>query len=171
MKRALPWIVLALVGIFAVREFFPKHVRIVEPPRIITVHDTVQHLDTAWVVRLLKRTDTLYQERVTITKPDTVYVAPRVWGLTALQVATKVGDSSLARGFSIAPSASGGIVHAGWQVQFWTPGPLLGLTIEAGQVRSYWGSPPPKPCAFWCQRKHEAFGLAAGWAIGRLGKP
>lgn len=167
--KAIPWIVLAIVAIFLVREFFPKRIEVVRPPRITTVHDTVRALDTAWIVKLQRRVDTQYVERVTLTLPETVYVAPEAWGLTALQIAAKVGDSSLAQGFSIMPGDdSGSIVRMGWRVQMWTPGPLRGLIILPRSVRAEWGDPPPKDCNLWCTLKHYGIGAAGGWAVCKL---
>ena len=168
MKRALPWVIVAIVAVLVVRELFPKRIEVVTPPRITTIRDTVRRLDTAWVTRLVRQTDTLYRERVTVTLPETVYVAPRLMGLTALAVAPKVGDSTLAQGFSVAPADSGGIVRMGWQVQWWTPGPLRALVVTPEGVRAAWGEPPPKGCGFWCALKHYSVGAAGGFAACKL---
>jgi hypothetical protein len=166
--KIAPWIILAIVGIVLVREFFPRRVEVIMPPRITTIHDTIRSLDTLWITKLKTKTDTLYQERITLSLPETVFVTPRVWGLTALSVAPKVGDSTLAQGFSLEPGDSGQTVRMNWRVQWWTPGPLRALVVSPDGVRVGWG-PPPKPgCGLFCALKKYALGAGAGWAVCKL---
>ena len=165
--KYLTWAVLVLVLIFAVRELFPKRIERLTPPRIITVYDTVRALDTAWVRRVVKQTDTLYLERVTLTLPETVYVIPRLNGLTALAVG-KPGDSTLARGFTLMPSDSGSGLLIGWQAQWWTPGPLRGFSLDTFPPRLSFYDPPGKSCGLFCKVKHYAIGAAGGWAVCKL---
>lgn len=167
MKVAL-WLVLVVAAALVIRDLFPKKVQVITPPRIVTVFDTVRALDTVWITKLRKQTDTLYQERVTLSLPETVFVSPRLWGLTALQVAPKIGDSTVAQGFSIEPGDSGQTLMMGWRVQWWTPGPLQALIVTPGGIRAGWG-PPPKPnCGFMCSVKKYALGAAGGYAVCKL---
>ncbi len=168
LVKALPWVILGVIGILLVRQFFPRTVEISTPPIIRTVRDTVRTLDTAWVVKLRTKTDTLYRERITVTLPETVYVAPRLWGLTALNVAPQRGDTTVAQGFSIEPGDSGQLLTMDWRVQWWTPGPLRGLTILPNDVRAQWGEPPKPGCGFLCAVKKYAIGAGAGWALCKL---
>jgi len=164
MKRALPWILLALVAIVAIRELFPKRVRIVLPPRIITVHDTVRHLDTAWVTRIRRQTDTVnLVERVTVTVAETLHVCPGAIGLTALEVGRRVGDSTLAHGF-VLKSESAGMIRRRWQAQIWTAGPLRSLVLDSLPPRLSFYDPPPAGCGFFCKLKLLGIGGAGGFS-------
>jgi len=99
-------------------------------------------------------------ERVTLTVPETLYVVPRVSGLTALEVGQQVGDSTLAAGFAIAPADSG-YTRRGWQVQFYTSGPVRSVTVDS-IARITFSAPPPPACRFFCQAKVFGVGVLLG---------
>lgn len=171
MKPQALWIiVLAIAGAIGLRELFPKQIRIPSPPRIVTQYDTLRVLDTAWMVKL--RHDTVkinVVERVTVTVPETVRVVPDLTGLTALQIAPKVGDSSLAAGFTVAHDSSGYLLNR-WQTQLYTLGPLKSLTVRAGGMIGAQFYDPPKPsCGFFCTLKHYAVGGLIGYGSCRVG--
>lgn len=162
--KTVGWILLALVAALAFRSIFPKRITTPAIPRIVTVWDTVKVIDTAWVTRLRRDTLTVnVTERVTVTVPETLYVVPRLTGVVAVAVGEKVGDSTLVGGFTIAPADSG-YTRRGWQVQFYTLGPIRSLVVDSVPRLTFY-PPPPPPCRFFCKAGHYAVGIALGAGI------
>ncbi len=155
---------LALAGAIALRDLFPKREAVPTPPRIVTVHDTVRALDTAWITRV--RHDTVQinvVERVTVTVPETVRVAPALTGLTALVVGARVGDSTIAGGFSVASTGTGYVLDR-WQTQLYTLGPIKSVAVDAGGgVAAQFYDAPKPPCGPLCVAKHYLVGAAIGY--------
>jgi hypothetical protein len=156
------------------RTLFPRTVTVATPPRIVTVYDTVAQLDTAWVPRLVHdtiRTPAPPPEKITTTIRDTIYRVPPLAGLTSLDVAAAVGDSTLAAGFSVTPVDSGrGYDLRRWTAQYYTLGPVRSIVLQPGMgaPRLTWGDPPPPPCALGCTLRHYATGAAVGGGIVAL---
>lgn len=139
-----------------VRELFPK--KVLQPIRIELQVDTVETVDTLWRTKL--KTDTLWQTRQVVQKPETVYRVPPLVGLTALAVA-KVGDTTRAGGFRLVPLDTGYTLNL-WQSAWYTPGPLTGLSIPTeGNPRVSFG-PPVRDCGFGCTLKHYLTGAIVG---------
>ena len=151
----------AVIGVaIVVRAWFP--VRVVQPPRIRLQIDTVATIDTVRLTEEIIRTtrpDTVWLERLTVTPPETVMVVPPLAGLTALIVAPRVGDSSVAQGFRVVPADSG-YAFTRWEAQWYTPGPLRSLVIDGGLPRAAFGPPPPRACGPWCKLGHYVTGGA-----------
>ena len=163
--KTVGWILLAFVAALAFRSIFPKRITTPAVPRIITQFDTVRVIDTAWVTRLRRDTLTVnVTERITVTVPETLYVVPRLDGLTALAVGEKVGDSTLVGGFSLAP-ADTGYEFRRWQVQFYTLGPVRSLVMDGSTPRVTFYPPPPPPCRLFCKAGHYLVGAAFGAGI------
>jgi len=161
-------LVLIVAGALLLRELFPKREVIASPPRITTVHDTVRAVDTLWLKRQV-RVDTLLLERLTITPPETVRIAPPLVGMTGLVVAPFVGDSTVLQGFRGSPVDSGYAVIR-WQAQFWTAGPVQAVGFVNGTPAVRFGPPPPKPFGLLQRAKLVLIGLglgAAGWELVR----
>jgi len=159
LRKYLPWLIAAVGILIAVW----SHSGPTEPqiPRIVTVHDTVKAIDTLWITKL--KHDTVQKvniiEKVTVTKPETLYKFIPISGLTALHVPNKWGDSTLAYGFRGAPLDSGYTLNY-WQYQYWTPGPLRSLTVgPSGAVVTDFYKPPPT-CDLKC--KGKIAGVSAG---------
>lgn len=167
-------LVLAIGSGLMFRSLFPRVERIPSPPRIVTVYDTVPRLDTIWRTRWREsvRWDTLPAEVVTVASvPETVYVAPPLYGLLLLDVPETVGDSTVGEGFAIMPSDSG-YVRLDWRMQWWTSGPLRAMSLDTFPPRiAFWPAPKPmRSCGFLCSLGHYAVGAAAGaaaWEIFR----
>jgi hypothetical protein len=162
--KTVGWVLLALFAALTLRNVFPKHITTPGLPRIRTVWDTVRVIDTAWVTRI--RHDTLkvnVTERITITVPETLYVVPRVDGVTAVAVGEQVGDSTLVAGFTVTPADSG-YTRRGWQVQFYTLGPIKSLVVDSVPRLTFY-PPPPKPCRFFCKAGYFVKGAALGAGI------
>lgn len=160
-------LILALVaGAVILRELFPKRELVASPPRIQTVHDTVATVDTLWLRHAAQpsKPDTIYLERISVTPPETVLVAPRLVGMTGLIVAPWVGDSTVMQGFRLAPVDTGYTVTQ-WQAQFYTMGPVRAVTFLNGTPQIGFGPPPEKPCRFGCKLKHYATGALFGAAV------
>lgn len=174
MKGKFQWVAVAIVlfgTVLLSRQFWPRTVEVVHPPRIRTVYDTVTRLDTAFVTRIVERTkwDTVYLERVTMTPPETLYVTPDMFGLTLLDVGQSIGDSTVARGFHIF-DVDGFPALQSWQLQWWTAGPLKSLSLDTFPPRIAFLPPSPvqKRCDFWCQAKLAALAGGVGLAVGYL---
>lgn len=145
------------------RELFPKTVRVVTPPRIETRFDTVKTVDTLWLRRQV-RVDTMLLERLSVTPPETVKVAPRLMGFTGLVVAPFIGDSTVVQGFTVVPTDSGYAVGR-FQGQFYTTGPVRALAIVNNRPAISFGPPPAPPCKIGCQLKHYGTGAIFGAAL------
>jgi hypothetical protein len=161
-------LVLTIAGALLLRELFPKREVVASPPRIQTVHDTVRAVDTLWLKRQV-RVDTLLLERISVTPPETVRIAPRLVGMTGLVVAPFVGDSTVLQGFRGAPVDSGYTVTQ-WQAQFYTSGPLQAVGFVNGTPAVRFGPPLPKPFGFFQRVKLVVLGMgigAAGWELVR----
>lgn len=174
MKK-LQWlggIVVLIAFALVIRDLFPKRVEVARPPRIVTVWDTVQVVDTAWVQRL--RVDTVkvnVLERVTVTVPETLYVFPTVHAIVGASFGQKVGDSSLVAGYSLAPVDSL-FLRRNWVAQFYTLGPARSLVMDGSVPRMTFYDPPPKGCDFWCSLGKYVtggtIGAGAGYALCKL---
>uniref|UniRef100_A0A6M3KV77 Uncharacterized protein n=1 Tax=viral metagenome TaxID=1070528 RepID=A0A6M3KV77_9ZZZZ len=145
-------------------------VRIV--PRIHTVHDTVRQLDTAWVTRVRTelRVDTInLTEVVTLVKPETVTVVPRIVCATSLDVPPTWGDSLMVGGLRIDPSGSEYTLTR-WQAQYFATGPLRSMIVDSIPPRlNFWPAPPVvKGCNWWCSTKKYALGVGIGYSLCRL---
>jgi hypothetical protein len=162
--KGVALLVLVIGSALIARSLFPRTVTMTGVPRIVTQYDTVRTLDTAWVVRL--RRDTVRMnvtERVTVTVPETVYVA-RVWrGITAVSVGAQVGDSTLVQGFTAEPLDSG-TAHRAWTVQFYTAGPLRSLVLDSLPRVTFY-DPPLPACRFFCKVGHYALGGVVGASL------
>lgn len=165
--KTLAVLVLIIGGAVMLRELFPKRTLVASPPRITTVFDTVRTLDTLWLRKTVTRAETLYRERVTVTPPETVRVAPVLVGLTGLVVAPFVGDSTVAQGFRGEPAGTGYAV-SGWRVQYYTSGPLRAFALVDGVPRLAFAPPPKPPCTLGCTLKHYLTGMAVGAAAWEL---
>jgi hypothetical protein len=169
MKPA-PWWVWGLLivgGALGVRELFPKTVVVAGPPRIETQYDTVRVMDTAWVMRVRRETVTVnVTERITVTVPETIYAAPRVVGIVALQAGAKPGDSSLVAGFTLEPLDSG-YTRRDWQAQFYTLGPVRSLVVDPTPRLTFY-DPPAPPCKVLCIAKYKIIGGLVGFGLGKL---
>lgn len=155
-------LLVVIVGVaIAFRELFPK--RELSPVRIQLQVDTVERIDTLWRTQLVTQTDTLWLERVTVQKPETVYRAPPLTGAVAVQVGKRLGDTTKVYGFDLTPLDSGYRFNL-WESAFYTAGPVEALMIPAdGYPRIKFGK-PVKHCGSWCTLKHYATGgaIAAG---------
>jgi hypothetical protein len=167
-KRDWLWLGLIVTLFLLLRSLFPKVVTVPGVPRIVTQYDTVRVIDTAWVTRL--RRDTVrvnVTERVTVTVPETLYVLPAPErGITAVSVGPKVGDSTLVAGFSLTPLDSG-ISRRGWQVQFYTLGPVKSLVLDSVPRITFYDPPPPS-CRFFCKLGHYALGASVGFGLASV---
>lgn len=146
------------------RSLFPKTVPGV--PRITTVYDTVRVLDTAWITRI--RRDTIkvnVTERVVVTVPETIYVAPRVQGIRAFHAGEKVGDSTIVGGFTLEPLDSG-YTRRDWLVQFYTLGPIRSLVVDSVPRITFY--PYVAPCGRGCSLKKYLLGGSVGAGLGLL---
>lgn len=149
-----------------VRGCWPRTVTVVKPGTIVTVTDTVDRIDTVWATKITRRTDTLYLQRVIVTKPDTVFVLPRhLYGLTALSVPRELGAQTRAQGFELEPGDSGRITRREWSTAWWTAGPLEALSLDTFPPRLRFGAPPPKGCGLFCSLKKYAIGGAIGGGL------
>lgn len=158
-------VVVVVAGALALRELFPKTVRIVTPPRIETRFDTVKTVDTLWLRRQV-RVDTVLLERLSVTPPETVRVVPRLRGVTQMVVAPFIGDSTVLQGFLVFPTgADSGYALQHWQAQFWTAGPVRALAFVNGRPALEFGPPPKPPCGFGCTARHYLTGAAFGAAL------
>lgn len=150
-------------GALLLRSLFPRTVVVASPPHIQTIHDTVATVDTLWLRRQV-RVDTLLLERFSVTPPETVTVAPRLTGMTALVVAPFVGDSTVVQGFTLTPNDSGYAVGQ-WQGQFYTTGPLRAVAFVNDRPAVSFGAPPLPPCKFTCKAGHYLIGIGVGAAL------
>lgn len=164
------WVVAVLLLVVAIglglmfRSMWPKTVA--SAPRIITQFDTVKVLDTAWVTRI--RRDTIkvnVVERVVVTVPETIYVAPRVRGITAFHAGQNVGDSTIVGGFTLEPLDSG-YTRREWLVQFYTLGPVRSLVTDSVPRITFY--PPVTSCGRWCSLKKYLLGGSVGAGAGLL---
>jgi hypothetical protein len=131
-------------------------------PTIVTVYDTVEHVDTLWKTKLVKTEhwDTVLTERVVTAKPETVYTSLTFSGMTQVMVPGKRGDSTKVLGLTIQTGDSGTITSR-WQVNYWTKGPLRALSLDTFPPRiSY--SEPPKTCNVVCSLKKYGLGILIG---------
>lgn len=153
-----------LAGV-AIRAIFPIRVVSVTPPKIIAIHDTVKKVDTLWRVRLVSDTkwDTVYLERVTIEKPDTVekYV-PNLEGISAVFVPKNIGDSAVAQGFLV----DSGHVKL-WKAQWWAPGPLRAISADTfpPRISFYPAIEQAETCGTGCAIRKYLTGGIVGVAI------
>lgn len=138
--------------------------RVTTVPRIVTIHDTVKVIDTAWVTKL--KHDTVYKtnitERITVTPPETikVFVHPdTVSGIFAVSVGQHVGDSTLVLGAKYIWLDSL-LLHSHWQYQYWTPGPLRSLVITPSGAPSVDFYKPVAECDMKCRLKIAGIGAA-----------
>lgn len=146
------------------RNLFP--ISVPTKPRIITQYDTVRVIDTAWITKL--RRDTIkvnVTERVVVSVPETIYAAPRVRGITAFHAGERVGDSTIAGGFTLEPLDSG-YTRRDWLVQFYTMGPVRSLVVDSSAPRITFYPPPPKPCGIWCKLGYTGIGTTIGASAG-----
>lgn len=159
-------VVLVVGSAVILRELFPKREVVASPPRIRTVHDTVATVDTVWLRRAAQpsKPDTVYLERVSVTPPETVKVAPSLVGITGLVVAPWVGDSTVVQGFRLEPVDTGYTVSQ-WQAQFYTMGPVRAVTLLNGTPQIGFGPPPKPPCGRGCVAKHVTYGAIFGAAL------
>jgi len=116
-------------------------------PHIVTQYDTVKVIDTLWLTKL--KHDTVYKdnivERVTVSKPETIFVFHPLDGILAVSVPNKVGDSTLVLGYSYR-SMDTAFVKQEWQYQYWTPGPLRSVTLSPSGAPSVDFYKPPQIC-------------------------
>lgn len=172
MSKTAGWLVLIAVAAVLGHWLFPRTIPgPPPPPRIVTVWDTVDAVDTLWITRLadtVVRVDTItLTERVTVSYPDTVAVCPDIIGVTAVAVPEAVGESTLVGGFILSPLDSGGVTVRSWESQVWTAGPLRGILVHDTLPPSvvYWPQPSlPRTCGFWCQASRFGLGSLAGFA-------
>lgn len=171
-------LVLLVLGGFIARVLFPKTIERVAAPRIVTQYDTVERLDTTWLKKEVEtiRWDTIYTERVVTAKPETVYVAELrpVSGVRFLSVGKKAGDSTTAVGFTVRPDTSDStkVLVSMWQTRWWTPGPLLSLSIDTLPPRVEFGEfpVPKKDCGFFCKTGLVLAGVGVGGGVCMLAK-
>lgn len=164
--KTLATIGLIVVGAFVLRDIFPKTVEIDHPVVIHTVHDTVKSIDTVTLVKRIAelRPDTVYLERQTVSKPETVTVVPALTGLTRLLAGEKPGDTTTAFGFAVEPLGAEHYAIHDWASSFYSTGPLAALKLDGDTLRAAF-YPPPKPgCQFGCKVKL----LGEGSALGAL---
>lgn len=159
-SKTLALVVLVVAGALVLRSLFPKTVVVASPPHISTIHDTIATVDTLWLRRQV-RVDTVLLERLSVTPPETVKVAPRLMGFTGLVVAPFVGDSTVVQGFTLTPTDSGYEVGQ-FQGNFYTTGPVRALAIVNNRPAISFGPPPKPPCGFGCKLGHYAIGAAFG---------
>lgn len=173
--KTLALIVLVLGGALLLRSLFPRTVTVSLPPRIRTVHDTISRtrwqFDSAALKRAIAKLkpDTVYLERLSVTPPETVKVAPRLIGVTGIVVAPFVGDSTIVQGFTLIPNDSGYELGR-FQGQFYTTGPLRAFAFVNGRPALSFSPPPPKPCRLTCKAGHYLLGAAVGaaaWEVFR----
>lgn len=175
-QTAIIGLVLLVLGGVLARALFPKTVREVVPPRIVTQWDTVQKLDTAWITREVQKTkwDTVYLERVISAKPETVVVSRMtpVSGMRYLIVGEKVGDSTTALGFTVKanPADSTTILLDLWQTRWWTAGPLRSISVDTFPPRIAFYDPPKESskCGFFCKAKLALVGGGIGYGVCTL---
>jgi hypothetical protein len=169
-------LVLLVLGGVLTRSLFPKTIRQVVPPRIVTQYDTVEKLDTAWITREVQKTkwDTVYLERVITARPETVVVSrmTSVTGLRYLIVGEKVGDSTTALGFTVKanPQDSTTILLDLWQTRWWTAGPLRSIATDTFPPRiSFYPAPEvSKNCGWWCKTKLVLASGGVGYGVCTL---
>ena len=150
MKTWIPLLVTAIGAALIGRLLFPVEVdRPVDVPRIITVHDTIETIDTTWITRV--RTDVIRDtinlvEVVTVERADTLYQCPPVLGVYALEIPNVWGDSTLVGGFKLTPVDTG-YTYERWRAQYFTPGPLRAMIADSlPPVMSFWPAPPICRC-------------------------
>lgn len=165
-------LIFAFAVAFVVRSLFPVHsdaVVIRQPAEI--VYDTVKSIDTVWVPKLRRQTDTLWLERLTVAQPETVYALPTTIGLKALLVPQAVGDTMVALGFQLKPSGDSAYITQQWSATWVTPGPLRAIVADTFPPRaSFWPAPPiVHGCGLLCKLSHYAIGGAGGYALCRIG--
>lgn len=120
-----------------------------QPPRIVTVYDTVQTLDTVWRERIRQvamAQETLrvnILETLLVTVPETLMVRDtlRLAGVDALEIG-QVGAQSRVEGFTVQSQGDTALTRVRWRYTYWTPGPLLGLVMGDTAPLLLWGEPP-----------------------------
>lgn len=161
----------ALTAAITVRSLFPIRTEtvVLRPPTIR--YDTVKSIDTVWVQKLRRSTDTLWLERLITAQPETIYALPTVTGLRALLVPQAYGDTMIALGFQLKPSGDSAYISQQWSATWVYPGPLKALLADTFPPRaSFWPAPPPvHSCGLFCKLSHYAVGGAGGYALCRIG--
>ncbi len=142
MKEILKYVMGGVLALLAWKLIFPPMPVPTPIPTIVTVHDTVQKLDTVWITKLKEKYvhDTVnVTERVTVQKTDTFFVAPRVSGVTTLSVGQSVKDTTIASGFTQAPGDSSKTLIKRWVVKYYTPGPLTAMFVDSVPPELHFG--------------------------------